>query len=162
MPFGLINAPSTFQSLLNDIFRAKCSFGTTNVEYLGHIVSQNGVATDPSKVLVSKSIKALRDVLGLTDAFRWCLEAKKIFQNLKEVMMTTLVLALPNKQFVIEPDASEVRIGAVLMNYMIPFKKMFQSLLLNNLEDKVVLKGGGMIRSFNGSFQINPLTLFPF
>ncbi|KAG6480241.1 hypothetical protein ZIOFF_063721 [Zingiber officinale] len=82
-------------------------FGTTDVEYLGHIVSQNGVATDPSKVLVSKSIKALRDVLGLTDAFRWCLEAKKIFQNLKEVMMTTLVLALPNKQFVIEPDASE-------------------------------------------------------
>ncbi|KAG6528131.1 hypothetical protein ZIOFF_010280 [Zingiber officinale] len=85
-----------------------CSFGTTDVEYLGHIVSQNGVATDPSKVLVSKSIKALRDVLGLTDAFRWCLEAKKIFQNLKEVMMTTLVLALPNKQFVIEPDASEI------------------------------------------------------
>ena len=142
MPFGLTNAPSTFQSLLNDIFRsylrqfilnffddnlvysssfedhlhhlykvltllrehslyvkrAKCSFGTTNVEYLGHIVSQNGVATDPSKVLVSKSIKALRDFLGLTNAFRWCLEAKKVFQNLKETMMTTLVLALPNKQ----------------------------------------------------------------
>ncbi|XP_042401280.1 uncharacterized protein LOC121991335 [Zingiber officinale] len=170
MPFGLINAPSTFQSLLNDIFRfylrqfvlnffddnlvysssfedhlhhlykvltllcehslyvkrVKCSFWTTNVEYLGHIVSQNRVATDPSKVLVSKSIKALRDVLDLTDAFRWCLEAKKIFQNLKEAMMTTLVLALPNKQFVIEPDAFEVRIGAILMNYMIPFKKMFQ------------------------------------
>ncbi|KAG6497148.1 hypothetical protein ZIOFF_045036 [Zingiber officinale] len=122
--------------------RVKCSFWTTNVEYLGHIVSQNRVATDPSKVLVSKSIKALRDVLDLTDAFRWCLEAKKIFQNLKEAMMTTLVLALPNKQFVIEPDAFEVRIGAILMNYMIPFKKMFQSLLLNNLEDKVVLKGG--------------------
>ncbi|KAG6503886.1 hypothetical protein ZIOFF_036210 [Zingiber officinale] len=74
-------------------------FGTTNVEYLGHIVSQNRVAIDPSKVLVSKSIKALRDVLDLTDTFRWCLEAKKIFQNLKEAMMTTLVLALPNKQF---------------------------------------------------------------
>lgn len=93
MPVGLTNAPSTFQSLMNDIFRphlrkfilvffddilinsssweelihhlqialtlvrenslfvkkSKCSFGQPQVEYLGHIVSKDGVPADPSK-----------------------------------------------------------------------------------------------------------------
>ncbi|KAG6477172.1 hypothetical protein ZIOFF_066424 [Zingiber officinale] len=76
----------TPQTMKHSLFvkRAKCSFGTTKLEYLGYIVSQKGAATDPSKVLVMmewpipKSIKALRDFLGLIDAFRWSLEAKKI------------------------------------------------------------------------------------
>ncbi|XP_042467358.1 pentatricopeptide repeat-containing protein At3g25210, mitochondrial-like [Zingiber officinale] len=63
--------------------------------------------------------------------------------------MTTLVLALPNKQFVIEHNVSEDRIGAILMNYMMSFKKMFQSLLLNNLEDKCCSRRPLFSRAFD-------------
>jgi hypothetical protein len=94
MQFGLTNAPATFQSLMNDIFRrhlrkfilvffddilvynptlekhveqlqivfeilrsqsllakrSKCVLGSSQVEYLGHVITKSGVATDPLKI----------------------------------------------------------------------------------------------------------------
>ena len=52
--------------------RCKCFFGVQEVEYLGHIVSHEGVQVDPRKIKATKewkiptSIKHLRGFLGLT------------------------------------------------------------------------------------------------
>ena len=56
--------------------RKKCLFAQEQIEYLGHVVTRDGVAADPSKVKamlewpVPKSIRELRGFLGLTGYYR--------------------------------------------------------------------------------------------
>lgn len=68
-----------FQVLQQQHFFAKpskCSFGKTEINYLGHIISGKGMSTNPKKVtvmlnwLVPKSIKDLRNFLELTGYYR--------------------------------------------------------------------------------------------
>ncbi|PKA61698.1 putative mitochondrial protein [Apostasia shenzhenica] len=169
MPFGLTNAPSTFQSLMNEVFqpylrkfilvffydilvysadwishlhhletvflllrthhlnvkRSKCLFGVNKVNYLGHIISAEGVEADPEKLEamklwpLPKSVKELRGFLGLTgyyrrfiqnygqkakpltallklNGFQWSEEANAAFEQLKMAVTSPPVLALPN------------------------------------------------------------------
>jgi hypothetical protein len=169
MPFGLCNAPSTFQSLMNHVFcpflhhfvlvffddiliysktwqshlshvdqilhllsqhqiflkQSKCAFGTSEVEYLGHIVGKASVRVDPKKIEAMqdwphpKTLKILRGFLGLTGYYRkfvknygkivtpltallknnyftWTPTTAQDFQTLKMAMCTTPVLALPD------------------------------------------------------------------
>ncbi|GJZ90131.1 retrotransposon-related protein [Tanacetum coccineum] len=104
---------------------SKCTFAMDKVEYLGRLISEGGVFTNPSKIqamresLVPNNVKQLRGFLGLTsyyrrfiknyalmshpltrllknDSFQWSKEAQIAFLTLKEAMITTPVLALAN------------------------------------------------------------------
>lgn len=104
---------------------SKCSFAQSEIEYLGHIISKDGVATDSNKLSIIQqwpsptTITELRVFLGLTgyykrfvqgyaiicrplydvlkkDAFHWAATQEVAFQKLKSVMSTPPVLALPD------------------------------------------------------------------
>lgn len=68
-----------FELLAKDQWKvkiSKCSFAQRQVSYLGHIISVNGVATDPQKISAiancpnPSSIKDFRSFLGLTGYYR--------------------------------------------------------------------------------------------
>ena len=120
LPFGLTNAPATFQCLMNRVLHpfldrfvivylddilifskspaehlrhldmvlqaledaqlhagiAKCAFGLSTVEYLGHVISPDGISPDPAKVSAvrdwptPKTVHHVRQFLGLTGFYR--------------------------------------------------------------------------------------------
>jgi hypothetical protein len=105
---------------------SKCSLTQRKIQYLGHIISQGCVATDPSKVkAVSQwptptNVKELRSFLGLAGYYRkfvrffailarpltellkknvvfvWTSEQAVAFQELKSALCSALVLAMPD------------------------------------------------------------------
>jgi len=103
----------------------KCDFGKREVQYLGHIISGQGVPMDPQKIAtilqwpIPKSLKALRGFLGLTGYFRrfiydygkmarpltqllkngsfvWTTESTEALHKLKTTITTAPVLKMPN------------------------------------------------------------------
>eukprot|EP00267_Zea_mays_P054154 XP_020407373.1 uncharacterized protein LOC103652751 [Zea mays] len=89
--------------------RSKCSFAQSSVSYLGHVVSKDGVATDPGKIqLLKKGVH-----------FIWTSEHDTAFSTLKQALTSAPVLSLPDfaSPFTVETDASAVGIGAVLMQH---------------------------------------------
>ena len=171
MPFRLCIAPSTFQAIMNSIFRPhlckfvlvffddiliyspnwnihlehvkqafeilrhhkfflkvnKCSFEQQELEYLGHIVTDQGVKVDQNKIQVMldwprpTNVSELYGFLGLTGyyrkfvrhygilsrpltnllkkgQFRWTNAKDTAFMLLKQAMTTTPTLAMPNFQ----------------------------------------------------------------
>ena len=190
MPFGLCNAPATFERLmervlgqlqwqiflcylddilifsrsvdrhledLRTVFQRlrkanlklkpkKCHFFQREVAFLGHVVSAEGVRTDPGKIQRIKECSVPTDIHGVRSAmglfsyyqrfipgfseiarpliqltekdrpFTWGEVEESAFQTLKERLGSAPVLAHPRAegQFILDTDASDEGIGAVL------------------------------------------------
>jgi hypothetical protein len=103
--------------------QSKCVFGSSSVNYLGPIISADGIATDADKVATINSwpppctLWALQGFLGLVDyyrkfitkyedvalpltallkwdAFCWSKEAEQVFYALKQALISTPILQL--------------------------------------------------------------------
>ena len=170
MPFGLVNAPATFQRLMEVVLNGlardgcmvylddvlvvgrtfeehndnlakvfqrlrsagltlkpkKCKFAQLQVTYLGHVVSAEGVRTDPKKIRallefpVPANVKALRSFLGLASYYRrfipqfsriagplhaltkknsvftWTAACQETFERLRKLLASVPVLAYPD------------------------------------------------------------------
>ena len=124
----------------------KCQLFCEEVEFLGHIISQDGVRTDPKKTKVvqdwpqPENLHTLRSFLGFCSYYRrfiprfselakphhrlcekgqkfiWSDECENAFKILKQKIVASPVLAHPDfsKEFIIDTDASDLAIGAVL------------------------------------------------
>lgn len=190
MPFGLKNAPATFQRAMNCILSDligkcclvylddiiifgsslqqhldnlnkvlkrlieanlkvqldKCEFLQKQCEFLGHIVTENGIKPNPNKIekilswplpKTAKQIKGFLGLLGyyrkfikdfakLTKPLTRCLkkdakiihneEFKNCFNDCKQLLTSDPILRYPNfeKSFILETDASDFALGAVL------------------------------------------------
>ncbi len=121
-----IHLESELQTLRQNQFfakRNKCFFGQERIEYLGHIITYQGIATDSSKIEAMQlwptptSTKGLRGFLGLTgyyrkfinsysainkplikllrkNSFAWNPATNKAFEHLKQLMTEGPVLAM--------------------------------------------------------------------
>jgi len=190
MPFGLCNAPASFQRLmdivtiglnyeiclvyLDDIILfsqtieehlkrlrlllgrlrsanlklkpSKCFLLQKKVNFLGHVISEGSIATDPEKIEQVRSwprpqsITEVRSFIGLVSYYRrficqfakvaaplhalagknakfiWTEECEVAFEELKQRLITSPILAMPDDEgeFTLDTDASNYAIGAVL------------------------------------------------
>uniref|UniRef100_A0A670ZB52 Gypsy retrotransposon integrase-like protein 1 n=1 Tax=Pseudonaja textilis TaxID=8673 RepID=A0A670ZB52_PSETE len=125
----------------------KCFFFQSSIEFLGHIISPEGIAMDPKKVeaLCSweapRRVKDVQHLLGFTNYYQtfildfakvmdpitqllrkkvpfvWGGLQQQAFDILKKAFVAEPILRHPdpNRPFVVETDASNVAIGAVLL-----------------------------------------------
>lgn len=117
------------------------------MEFLGHVVTAEGLKPNAARVEavtfypVPANVKDVRQFLGLASYYRrfvpcfakiaaplhhllakgitfnWTLECQQAFEDLKDKLINTPILAYPdfNKSFVLETDASIRGLGAVLL-----------------------------------------------
>ncbi|GES88280.1 enzymatic polyprotein, putative [Rhizophagus clarus] len=144
MPFGLCNAPATFQRTMDKA--EKCHFGAKELQFLGHVVGEEGIKPDPEKIdkivnyPIPVNIRDLRGVLGLFSYYRrfiknfsqladpmyellkkdvvykWTETQQQAFEILKTKLTQAPIVRYPDfeKPFLLYTDASLIGIGAVL------------------------------------------------
>ncbi|CAN6573008.1 unnamed protein product [Malus baccata var. baccata] len=131
MPFGLCNAPATFQRCMLAIFSdmverfieetnlvlnwEKCQFMVKQGIVLGHVISSKGMEVDKAKIdIITKmapptTVKGVRSFLGHAA----CMDA---FKTLKQELTSAPIIMAPDWSlpFELMCDASDYAIGAVL------------------------------------------------
>ncbi|KAA0044655.1 reverse transcriptase [Cucumis melo var. makuwa] len=125
MPFGLTNASSTFQALMNAVFKPYMRW----VGYFGHIISEKGVEVDPEKIRAIKEWSTPTNVRE-NGAFKWNEESNESFKKLKKPMMTLPVMAMPdfNLPFEIETYAFGYGVRAILTQAKRPIAYFSQTM----------------------------------
>ena len=117
MPFGLVNAPTTFQRGFNEHYNrlktvlerlrshnlrvklAKCTIAAPQVAFLGHVVTVSGIMPDPAKIEAvnnitsPRNIRDIRSFLGLTGYYR------KFIPGFSSIAMPLLQLTQKAAQF---------------------------------------------------------------
>lgn len=170
MPFGLCNAPATYQRAMDTLFSdllwktvlvyiddiiimseswdqhckdvkivlqrihdaglllklEKCKFGVTSVEYLGHIISREGLHPDPKKIqrlkdwAIPRTVNEVRSFLGFANYYRRFVrdfakvaepltrllkaDATWIWEREQETAFVTLLTTLRNEAVLSHPD----------------------------------------------------------
>ena len=117
---------------------SKCHFIRQQVEYLGHLIIPSAILPNPVRVSavqqfpVPSSVKEVRQFVGLTSYYHRFIkgfahiaqplhnltqkECQAAFQQLKSCFTNSPVLCYPtfNQSFILETDASQQGLGAVL------------------------------------------------
>ncbi|GKB33013.1 putative reverse transcriptase domain-containing protein, partial [Tanacetum coccineum] len=83
---------------------SKCDFWLQEVQFLGHVINNNGIHVDPNTIEENKK-------------FDWGEEQEEAFQTLKDKLCNAPILMLPDgpDEFVVYCDASNQGFGCVLM-----------------------------------------------
>ncbi|GFS87899.1 retrovirus-related Pol polyprotein from transposon 412 [Trichonephila clavipes] len=102
---------------------SKCKFFQKEVNYLGHIFSAEGVRTDPEKVSAVKNWKRPETSVSCEASWDYVLITEMDKKNgkipsssLKEALTSSpiLIYPQPDKPFILDTDASNESVGAVL------------------------------------------------
>ncbi|CAI7884268.1 unnamed protein product [Closterium sp. NIES-53] len=110
-----------FEILRREKFYVKLSkseFALKKVQFLGDMVSAQGVHVDPKKIeAYAKIATPLTNLLKKNTPFKWEDVHQQAMEQLKTALTSAPVLILPDpeKDYVIEADASDQAVGAILM-----------------------------------------------